>query len=50
MILLQRGVNADMSMLLKQVNFPKDIKNMTEKELKQLTKEIRYFLIKSVIL
>ena len=37
-----------MSMLLKQVNFPKDIKNMTEKELKQLTKEIRYFLIKSV--
>lgn len=37
-----------MSMLLKQVNFPKDIKNMSEKELKQLAKEIRYFLIKSV--
>ena len=34
--------------LLKQVNFPKDIKNMEEKTLKQLAKEIRHFLIHSV--
>ena len=33
--------------LLKQVNFPKDIKNMEEKTLKQLAKEIRHFLIHS---
>ena len=37
-----------MNDLLKQVNFPKDIKNMEEKTLKQLAKEIRHFLIKSV--
>lgn len=37
-----------MSFLLKQVNFPKDIKNMEEKTLKQLAKEIRHFLINSV--
>lgn len=33
---------------LKQINSPKDIKNMDEKTLKQLAKEIRYFLVKSV--
>lgn len=33
---------------LKQVNFPGDIKNMDEKTLKQLAKEIRHFLVRSV--
>ena len=34
--------------MLNEIDFPKDIKNMDEKTLKQLAKEIRYFLIKSV--
>ena len=34
--------------MLNEIDFPKDIKNMDEKALKQLAKEIRYFLIKSV--
>ena len=37
-----------MTSWLNKVNFPKDIKNMDEKALKQLAKEIRHFLVKSV--
>ena len=35
--------------MLNEIDFPKDIKNMDEKALKQLAKEIRYFLIKNVL-
>ena len=37
-----------MGNLLKQVNFPKDIKNMNEKELEKLANEIRHFLVRQV--
>ena len=37
-----------MENLLKQVNFPEDIKNMDEKALEKLANEIRRFLVRQV--